>query len=145
MLTSKRIRILLVSAVLAAAPLGLAQAADAAAEPGKVVVSLYHAAPGKQLELLKWFAAREAIDKEAGVAAMQWYVHTDGDSWDFMTIAPQLSDAESDKVDEIAKKKGLKAGFAGALEFRQMMQTHTDTFARGPTTASDLVKQAGSK
>src|SRR5581483_9441515 len=92
---------LIVAAVLLAAPL-LAQAAETG-EPGKVIVALYHAAPGKQLELLKWFAAREAVDKEAGVAPTQFYAHTDGDSWDYLAIAPQLSDAEGAKVDELAK------------------------------------------
>jgi hypothetical protein len=131
--------------LLAAVPGVVVQAADAPAESGKVIVALYHAAPGKQLELLKWFAAREEVDKEAGVAATQFYAHTDGDSWDYMAVSPQLSDADGDKVDAIAKKKGLKTGFAASLEFRTMIQTHTDTYARGPTTASDLVKRASGK
>src|SRR5581483_3932232 len=88
---------LVIAAALLAAPL-FARAADA--EPGKVIVGLYHAAPGKQLELLKWLAARDAVDKEAGVAATQIYAHTDGDSWDYLVIAPQLTDAEGAKVDE---------------------------------------------
>ena len=140
---SKRIGILIAGIAMALAPLA-AIAADAT-EPGKVIVSLYHAAPGKQLELLKWFATREAIDKEAGVPATQWYAHTDGDSWDYVGIAPQLSDADDKKVEELAKKKGLKTGFAASLEFRQMINTHTDTLANGPTTASDLVKAASGK
>ena len=143
MTTSKRIRIFVSGVVLAAAQIGIAGAADAPTEPGKVIVALYHAAPGKQLDLLKWLAAREAVDKEAGVPATQIYAHTDGDSWDYLAIAPQLSEADSTKVEELAKKKGLKTGFAASLEFRQMIQTHTDTFAKGPTTAADLVKQAG--
>ncbi|HZP13659.1 MAG TPA: hypothetical protein VFB36_14670 [Nevskiaceae bacterium] len=133
---------LVIAAALLAAPL-FARAADA--EPGKVIVGLYHAAPGKQLELLKWLAARDAVDKEAGVAATQIYAHTDGDSWDYLVIAPQLTDAEGAKVDEIAKKKGLKVGFPAGLEFRSLIQTHTDTYARGPTTAAELVKAAGGK
>ena len=91
---------------------------------------------------MKWLAARDAIDKEAGVAATQLYAHVDGDSWDYLVIAPQLSDAESAKVDEISKKKGLKVGFPAGLEFRSMVSSHTDTYARGPTTAADLVKLA---
>jgi hypothetical protein len=134
---------LIIAVALFAAPL-LAQAADAG-EPGKVIVSLYHAAPGKQLDLLKWLAARDAVDKEAGVAATQLYAHTDGDSWDYMVVAPQLTDAEGAKVDELAKKKGLKVGVQAGLEFRSMVITHTDTYARGPTTATDLVKAATAK
>jgi hypothetical protein len=130
--------------LLASAPVAIV-AAEPAAEPGKVIVSLYQAVPGKQLELLKWFAAREAIEKEAGVPATQWYAHTDGDSWDFVAIAPHLSDADGNKVDELTKKKGLKTGMAAGLEFRQLIQTHTDTMARGPMTAADLVKSATAK
>src|SRR5882724_6561491 len=110
MITSKRIRIFVSGIVLAAAQIGIAGAADA--EPGKVIVALYHAAPGKQLDLLKWLAAREAVDKEASVPASQVYAHTDGDSWDYLVVSPQLSEADSAKVDQIAKKKGLKTGFA---------------------------------
>ena len=133
---------LIIAAALLAAPL-FAQAADPAV--GKVIVSLYHAAPGKQLDLLKWFAAREAVDKEAGVPAAQWYAHTNGDSWDYLVIAPQLSEADDKKVDEMAKKKGLTTGMAASLEFRKMIETHTDTFANGPMTATDMVKEAGGK
>jgi hypothetical protein len=137
----KKKSVLLAASLLACAP--ALYAADA--EPGKVVVGIYHAAPGKQLELLKWLAAREAVDKEAGVPAQQIYAHVDGDSWDYVVIAPQLSDADGAKVDELAKKKGLKVGFPAGLEFRSMVQSHTDTYARGPMTASELVKAAGGK
>jgi hypothetical protein len=133
--------IILVMAVLCAA-LASAQA-EKSGEPGKVIVSIYHVAPGKHLDFLKWMAAREAIDKEAGLAPVQWYVHTDGDSWDFVAISPERTDAEDNKLDELAKKKGLKIGFAAALEFRQFVSSHTDTFSRGPQTAADLVNAAG--
>ena len=112
-------------------------------EPGKVIVSLYHVAPGKHLDFLKWMAARDEISKEAGLVATQWYTHTDGDSWDFVGIAPTTTDAQDKKTDELARKKGLKAGFAAALELRQLLSSHTDTFAIGPQSAADLVKSAG--
>lgn len=135
-------RAIVATLFLATASLVHAQTADKSAEPGKAVVSIYRVAPGKHLDMLKWFAAREAIDKEAGVRPTQWYAHTDGDSWDFIAIGPQLSDADGARVDELSKKKGLKTGFPAALEFRQFISSHTDTFARGPMTASDLVKEA---
>jgi hypothetical protein len=144
-LTSKRIGLLVCGALLASSPLVVVQAGEPTPEPGKVVITIMHAAPGKQLELLKWLAAREAVDKEAGVPATQMYAHSDGDSWDFLTIGPKLSDADSDKVDEVAKKKGVKTGFPAALEFRQVISTHTDTYARGPTTAADLIKLANGR
>ena len=119
-----------------------AQSAMANKEPGKVVVSIYHVAPGKHVEFLKWMAAREAVSNEAGIAATQWYVHTDGDSWDYIAISPQTTNAQDDKVDEIAKSKGMTTGFKSGLEFRTMINSHTDTYARGPTTAAALVDDA---
>jgi hypothetical protein len=87
-------------------------------------------------------AAREAVDKEVGVPATQWYMHTNGDSWDFVAIGPALSDAQQDKVDALAKKKGLTTGMQASLEFRQFVSSHTDTFVNGPTSATQLVQQA---
>jgi hypothetical protein len=132
--------------VLLGAALAIAQTAPKMAEPGKVIVSLYRVAPGKHLDFLKWMATREAISKEAGVGAVQWYTHTNGDSWDFVAIAPEPTKEQDAKVDELTKQKGLKIEFAAALEFRQFIAYHTDTFARGPLSAADLVRMAaGSK
>ncbi|GAB3385772.1 hypothetical protein [Lysobacter fragariae] len=129
------------------APLVLALAAWAppasSQESGTVVVSIYRVAPGKHLEFLRWLAARDAAGSEAGIAAPQLYAHMDGDSWDFVNIAPDTSDAQDDKVEAIMKKKGMTTGFAAALEFRTMIASHTDTYARGPTTAAALVELAG--
>ena len=113
-----------------------------AADPPKMIVALYRVAPGKHLEFLKWMAAREAIDKEAGVPAAQWYMHTNGDSWDFAVIGAVLSDAQQEKVDALSRKKGLATGVKAALEFRQFVSSHTDTFASGPTSASQLLQAA---
>lgn len=106
-------------------------------------VALYRVAPGKHLEFLKWMAENDAIDKEAGVPVAQVYAHTDGDSWDYMQIAPDLTEAQQAKVDDVAKKRGRKTGFAASLEFRTMVAWHTDTMAMGPMTAADLVAAAG--
>jgi hypothetical protein len=46
------------------------------------------------------------------------------------------------KADELAAKTGLKTGFAVSLEFGQHLESHADTFAKGPMTASDLVVDA---
>mgnify|MGYP003584903843 CR=1 FL=1 len=110
-----------------------------AQDPGHVIVAIYRVAPGKQLEFLKWMAAREAIDKEAGVSATQWYSHMNGDSWDYIAISPDIDDATSDKLDEMARKRGLKAGPQAGLEFRQMIASHTDTLAAGPMSAAQIV------
>lgn len=110
--------------------------------PPRAVVSLYRIAPGKHLDFLKWLAEEEVIAKEAGVPASQLYSHTDGDSWDYMNVAPDLTPEQQAKVNDIAKKHGRKTGFAGSLEFRTFVAWHTDTFAIGPVSAADLVAAA---
>ena len=108
----------------------------------KAVISIYHVAPGKQLDFLKWMAAREALDKEAGVTATQWYVHLTGDSWDYVGISPDIDDATADKVDAMARERGLTAGPQASIEFRTMVASHTDTIAIGPRTAAELLQSA---
>ncbi len=109
-------------------------------QPPRALVGIYQVAPGKHLEFLKWQAANDAINKEAGLPATQWYAHTDGASWDYLSIAPDLTDEQQAKVDEISKKKGVPTGFKASLKFREFVSNHTDTFVVGPVSAADLVE-----
>ena len=118
----------------------LAPLASFAQDQGhQAIISIYRVAPGKQLDFMKWMAAREAVDREAGVQPTQWYAHLDGDSWDYVAIAPNQDQATSDKVDGLARKHGLKVGMACGLELRTMMASHTDTISAGPYSASELI------
>ena len=128
--------------LLLAAAIALPAAAQSRATMPKAVVSLYRVAPGQHLAFLKWQAAREAADRDAGAPATQWYAHLNGDSWDYVAIAPDLDDATQDKVDAAQAKRGLTTGMRASLEFRQMIASHTDTFATGPYTAQQLVDAA---
>ena len=126
----------------------LAQAAtmtQAAPNPPKVIVAIYRVATGKHLDFLRYMAQGEAIAKEAGLGASQWYAHLDGDSWDYVTISAAPSDEQDKRVAAIRKQRGLPVGFAGGLQFRQFISSHTDTYALGPMTAADLVALAGQK
>jgi hypothetical protein len=115
---------------------------DPKKEPGRARITIYHVAPGKHLEFLKWMAAQDEVAKEAGVPTVQLYAHIDGDSWDYLGLAPVTTPEQDKKLDEIAALKGLKTGLPGSLEFRQLLSSHTDTFAAGPTSAAELVAQA---
>lgn len=117
-------------------------AAVAEDDAGEYIVSLYHAAPGKQLDLLKWMAEQDDIGAEVGIPPVQIFAHMDGDSWDYLIISPVTTDEQDAAFAAAAKKRGGKGGFAGGLKFRSMIQSHTDTFAWGPTTAAQLVKAA---
>ena len=46
-------------------------------------------------------------------------------------------------ADEIAAKKGLKTGMAASMEFRDLVESHSDTFAAGPMSAAELLAEAG--
>jgi hypothetical protein len=94
-------------------------------------------------------ARQQAVAKEAGGPATQLYMHQDGASWDFVAITPLLESAKQAEVDKkieaIAKQKGYATGIKAALEFRQYMGSHTDTFTLGPATAEELLKMAEKK
>lgn len=112
------------------------------------LISIYHVAPGKHAEFLKTMAEQQALAKEAGANPTYWYIHMNGDSWDYITVSEVEENEEEvgDKTDELAKKKGLPTGFAAGLRFREFVSSHTDTYTMGPYTAEELAKMAeGSK
>ena len=45
-------------------------------------------------------------------------------------------------VEAAAKAQGLTTGFAAGIELRHLINSHTDTFALGPISATDLVALA---
>ena len=120
----------------------LAVVSPALAQDKTAIVSLYRVAPGKHVEFLKWMAAREAAAKQAGAQPTQWYAHMDGDSWDYVAIAPNHDPVLDGKADAIAKQQGLAVGMKAGLELRGLMASHTDTIAAGPVTAAQLVQEA---
>lgn len=134
---------LLIVLAFLAAPIARAQTANQDAKQPHARIALYRVAPGKHLEFLKWLTDRDAIDKEAGVPASKIYAHTDGDSWDYLQVVPELSKEQEAKIDELTRKRGLKTGFAASLEFRTFVAWHTDTDTIGPVNAADLVALAG--
>lgn len=134
------------SAIVAAAAIACTFAVPAhAQQPGRATVSLYRAAPGHQIELLKWIAEQDRIAAAAGVAPGQIYAHTDGDSWDYMMISPQTTPAQDDAVDAAARKMGLPSGPMVGIELRKHIAIHTDTLVRGPMTAAEMLAALGQK
>ena len=111
-------------------------------KPPTARVTLVRVAPGKHLEFLKWAAENDVIAKEAGVPSTQIYEHTNGDAWDYMQIAPDLTEAQQAKVDEVTKKHGRKTGVGASLQFRMFVAWHTDTDTIGPVSAADIVAAA---
>ena len=112
--------------------------AGAPANP-RAIVSLYRAVPGQQEALLRWLADQDRVAKAIGIAPMQLYVHTDGDSWDYMGVNPPTTDAQDDAFDAAARKMGVTAGPRASLEFRKYIAVHTDTMTIGPITAEQAL------
>jgi hypothetical protein len=117
----------------------------AAQDANQYIVSLYRAAPGQQVALLKWMAAQDRASVAAGLPASQIYVHTSGDSWDYAVINPVTTKAQDDAVEAAAKKMGMTSGPRASIEFRTMISSHTDTTADGPMTAAQILARLGEK
>ena len=132
----------LYSAVAATAMLVATSGAFAQDQAGTAIVSIYRVAPGKHLAFLKWMAAREAAASQAGAPATRWYRHLDGDSWDYIAIAPDHDATLDAKADAIAKQQGLAVGMKAGLELRGLIASHTDTISAGPSTAAQMVQEA---
>jgi hypothetical protein len=139
----KQIIKLAAAAAAGACAAGTIVYAQAPAAPPRSVVAIYHAAPGQQEALLHWLAAQDRASQAAGLPAGQLYIHTDGDSWDYLGISPMTTPAQDDAVDSAAKKMGLATGPRRALEFRKLIASHTDTYTIGPVTADQAIALIG--
>lgn len=126
------------AAVGAFATGSMVYAQSPAAEP-RAIVSLYHAAPGQQEALLRWLAGQDRAAQAAGVKPMQLYVHTDGDSWDYMGINPVTTDAQDQAIDSAARKLRMASGPRAGMELRKYILSHTDTYTIGPVTAEQAL------
>lgn len=131
----------LMTALAATAALACATPAFAQ-DPQESIVSIYHVAPGHQVAFLKWMARQDAISQAAGVPASKLYVHTDGDSWDYVAISPVLTEAQDDAVAAAARAAGVNP-MKGGMEMRQHVASHTDTYSIGPITAADYLEMVG--
>ena len=116
--------------------------AQEAEEPPVSVVSIYRIAPGQHLAFLEWMASQQAAAQEAGAPATQWYAHMNGDAWDFLTIAPETTDEQDEAIDAALEARGLPTGAQAAIQFRQYIAWHTDTFAAGPMSVTELLNGA---
>lgn len=131
-------RILFATALALTAALAVPAAAQET--PGHII-SVYRAAPGHQMQLLEWFARQDEVSRAAGLPANQLYVHQNGDSWDFLTIAPQTSEAQDQAFDAAAQRMGVRVGPGIGMELRQHIAEHNDTYVAGPTTAADWLQR----
>jgi membrane-bound lytic murein transglycosylase B len=129
----------------AAAAIACALASPAAAQtPGQALIAIYHVAPGHQLDFLKWLDQQDRLAVAAGVPRGQLYAHMDGDSWDYLVINPVTTPAQDAAIDAAGKKMGINT-IRGGLELRKHINSHTDTFVRGPMTPAEYLAILGEK
>ena len=133
----------MIFAAAAALSIALPAAAQAPAEPPGAIVTLYRAAPGQQVALLQWLANQERAAAAAGVPASRLYVHQNGDAWDYLLIAPELTEAQDDAVEAAAKQLGIPTGPGVGIDLRKHVAWHTDTLVAGPTSVADYLKRIG--
>ena len=106
----------------------------------KVVVEIYRIAPGQHEAFLEAIAKYDEANRMAGLPPRQLYVHSDGASWDFMLIQPAETPPDKQAaLDAAWDKLKLPSGVDFFLDYRKFIAEHTDTFAKGPTTAADYL------
>lgn len=111
--------------------------AASGAEVPRMVVEIYHIAPGQHAAFLEAIAKYDEANRMAGLPPRQLYVHEDGASWDFMLMQPAETPADKTAALKAAwEKLGLPSGADFFLSFRHYIASHEDTFVNGPTTAA---------
>src|SRR5256886_6230015 len=111
-----------------------------AAEPPRMLVEIYHIAPGQHTAFLEAIAKYDEANRRAGLPPRQLYVDDDGARWDFLFIQPAETPADKAAALKAAwEKLGLPTGADFFLSFRQFIASHEDTFVNGPTTAADFL------
>lgn len=119
------------------AALSMIVAPLSAAEVPRMLVEIYHIAPGQHAAFLEAIAKYDEANRIAGLPPRQLYVHSDGASWDFMLIQPAETPAgKEDALKAAWEKLGLPTGADFFISFRQFIASHEDTFVSGPTTAA---------
>lgn len=127
----------LAAVLLSATASSQTPAAPSPDEPvGRKLVEIYRVAPGQHEAFLRVVAKLDEANRRAGVPARQLYVHSDGASWDFLLIQnAEFPEGKGEAVGKAYKEMGIPTGPRFFTEFRSLLIEHTDTFAKGPTTA----------
>jgi hypothetical protein len=114
-------------------------------KPGRYTIQIFHVVPGKAVDFLKFNADREGIRNEAGAPPKQWYRHSDGADWDYLSITPLVPPEEETalqaRIDAVTRQHHETVGAAGGMALRALLLDHTDTYVVGPMTAAQLLKE----
>jgi hypothetical protein len=115
---------------------------EQAATPERLIVSLYHIAPGQHREFVQWMGRLDMMNQEVGIPATQVYVHDEGDSWDYLLIRAVPTPEQEEKLEALAKQRGLHSAVEQHFQVRKYILSHTDTYVYGPMALSQFDKIA---
>jgi hypothetical protein len=132
--------VLLAATLMLAVPIHAQTKTPAPPAPGRKLIEIYRIAPGQHEAFLKFIARCDEANLKAGLPARELYVHSDGAGWDFVIIQPAETPADRrEALDAAWEEVGLPSGADFFLAIRTFIAEHSDTFARGPTTAADYL------
>lgn len=107
---------------------------------GMQQIEIYRIAPGQQQAFLEFIAKCDEVNRRAGLPPRQLYVHSDGADWDFLFIQPAHTPADkAEALDKAWDEMGMPSGSNFFFEIRKYIAVHTDTTAKGPTSAADYL------
>ncbi|HVL78718.1 MAG TPA: hypothetical protein VM346_05455 [Sphingomicrobium sp.] len=136
----KRISILL--AAMAAFGLSVPAAAEGASHR---IIIWYKAAPGHQLDLLKWLAEQDRLAEAAGTPRLQLYVHSSGSDWDYLVIQDETTREQEAALEATARRLSINRSPSVAIELRRHIISHEDMRAWGPMTPAEYLKRVSER
>ena len=136
-----RLGIAVLAVAISASPLLVAQEEEASA-PERLIVSLYHIAPGQHREFIQWMGRLDMMSKEVGIPETRVYVHDEGDSWDYLMIRAVPTPEQEERLEALAKERGLHSSVEQHFQVRKYILSHTDTYVYGPMSLPEFDKIA---
>jgi hypothetical protein len=133
--------ILVLAVATCASPVLVAQEEEAST-PERLIVSLYRIAPGQHREFIQWMGRLDMMSQEVGIPATRVYVHDEGDSWDYLLIRAVPTPEQEEKLEALAKQRGLHSAVEQHFQVRKYVLSHTDTYVYGPMSLAEFDKIA---
>ena len=128
----------------AAAALGLSVPALAQVASHSVI-TWYRAAPGHQVELLRWLTEQDRLAEAAGAPRLRLYVHSTGADWDYVVIQDEATREQEAAIEAAARRLGINRSARVAIELRRHIVNHEDMRAWGPMSPADYLTRIGER
>jgi hypothetical protein len=134
----------IITVLAAAAALGLSVPAFSQTSSHRIII-WYRAAPGHQLELLRWLAEQDRLAEAAGAPRLQLYVHSSGSDWDYLIIQDETTSEQEAALEVAARRLGINRSPRVAIELRRHIISHEDMRAWGPMSPAEYLTLVGER